>query len=115
MEIDVFLALTSAGVSEAKARSAAESIRREADQIRDAQQEMATKSDLKEMASKSDLKDMATKNDLAQLKSELQVDMANLKSDLSQRLVEMQRSSMAMMFGGFGMMAATMALLNYLR
>lgn len=96
MEIDVFLALTSAGVPHAEARAAAEAIRKEGDQIRDAQ------------------KELATKGDLSLLKAELKTDMANLRSELSARFVDMQRSTTATMFGGFGMMAAVMALFHYL-
>ena len=106
MEIDVFLALKSAGIPDTEARAAVEAIRKDSTQIRDAQKDMATK---------SDLKDMATKNDLSLLKAELKTDMANLKSEISAQLLNMQRSTVATMFGGCGMITGVMALLQYLR
>ncbi|WP_431263699.1 hypothetical protein ACQ859_27810 [Roseateles chitinivorans] len=85
MEIDVFLALKNAGVPEEEARSAATAIRTDVGaEIREATKEMATKTDV-----------------------------ANLKGDLFQRLLEMQRSTVATMFGGFGMLAALIALIKF--
>jgi hypothetical protein len=86
MEIDVFMALKSAGVAEPVARSAADAIRKGMGaEIREATKEMATKSDL-----------------------------ANLKIELWQRMLDMQRSTVASMFGGFGMLAVLMTMFKFL-
>ena len=80
MEIDVFLALTSAGVSEAQARSAAEAIRKDmAAEIREAQKEVATKFDISNI-----------KVDIANLK----VEMANMKAE-DTRLTNASRDEVA--------------------
>jgi hypothetical protein len=125
MEIDVFLALKSAGIPDTEARAAAAAIREDVSaEVHEATKEMATTSDLKEMATKSDLKEMATKidlkematkSDLALLKAEFKMDMANLKTELSAQIVGIHRSTVTTMFGGLGMMAAVMALLHFLR
>lgn len=93
MEIDVFLALTSAGVPEVNARAAVTAIRKElSDGIREGQDKLATKVDV----------------------AQLKVEMANMKADVFQRLSEMQRYTVASMFGGFGVMAALVTLLKFL-
>ena len=100
MEIDVFLALTSAGVSEAQARSAAEAIRKDmAAEIREAQKEVATKFDISNI-----------KVDIANLK----VEMANMKAELFQRIADMQRFTVTSMFGGFGVLSVLMTLFKFM-
>ncbi|MDH0863306.1 hypothetical protein [Mitsuaria sp. GD03876] len=93
MEIDVFTALSSAGVSEAKARSAAESIRQEVTE-----------------ELKRGVAHLATKSDIA----DLRVEMANLRADFFQRFSDMQRSQVAVMCSGFSVIVAMMTLFKFL-
>ncbi|WP_423594898.1 hypothetical protein [Roseateles sp. MS654] len=96
MEIDVFLALTGAGVSEAQARATAEAFRKEiTEEVRTAQ------------------KNVATREDVKTIESSLRLEIANLKADFFQRLSDMQRSTVAVMCGGVSVIAVLVTVLKF--
>ena len=99
MEIDVFLALTGAGVSEAQARATAEAFRQEiTEEVKTAQKNVATKEDIKTLESSV---------------SGLRVEMANLRADFFQRLSDMQRPTVAVMCGGVSVIAVLVTVLMF--
>jgi cobyric acid synthase len=135
MEIDVFLALTGAGVPEIAARSASEAIRREMSaEVQQAQQQLATKADLAVVRIElKDMKDkMSPKTDLSMLRTEVEGKFENVwdkmatKVDLNNAKIEILavmedkfsvhlRWTVVTICGGFGILGALTSLFRLLQ
>lgn len=92
MEIDVFTALTSAGVSEADARAAAKAIRK--DVVEEVQRSVGH---------------LATKDDVRRLGASID----GLRGEFFQRLSDMQKTVYAMTWSAVGVLVSAMTALKY--
>ena len=103
MEMDVFMALKTAGVADVEARKAADPIRAGiAGEVAAAQKEVATKADLRTL-------EAGIRQEMAGLRHE----MAGMRAEFFQRLSEMQRSTLAVVCGGVSLITVLMTVFKF--
>ncbi|OWQ46165.1 hypothetical protein CDL60_16335 [Roseateles noduli] len=99
MEIEVFLALKSAGVPDADARHAATAIRSGvADEVREAQKGGATTADIRALESGI---------------SGLKVEMHDLRADFFQRLSDIHKSTLVVTCSSVGLLGVLVTILKF--
>ncbi|WP_431048514.1 hypothetical protein [Roseateles sp. L2-2] len=131
MEIEVFLALKSAGVPDADARHAATAIRSGvADEVREAQKGVATTADIRTLESsivesKADIRKLessisdlsaATRTDIGKLEtsiSSLKVEMHDLRADFFQRLSDIHKSTLVVTCSSVGLLGVLVTILKF--
>ncbi|KTT14987.1 hypothetical protein NS331_21950 [Pseudacidovorax intermedius] len=96
MELEIYNAFVKAGVPEADAKAAVESINREIDKRYALHAtQLATRGDVE-----------GVRRDVAQLKAEVKTDTAEMEARLLRTLADMQRWTIGSMFAAVGLFAA---------
>jgi hypothetical protein len=99
MEIEVFLALKSAGVPDSDARHAATAIRSGvAHEVREAQKGVATTADIGRLESSI---------------SSLKVEMSDLRADFFQRISDVHKSTLVVMCSSVGLLGVLVTVLKF--